>query len=170
MVASPASRTARRNLAALSATHVLGSTGLGLVLTVATITAGDRSGSDMVAPLGQTIVFATSPHDDAARFVAGLFVLGLGWPTAMVVGSTVVATSTPPGARIAEQGLTDLSIMVAGALGQHRRRHRRRIGRIRGARAGRDRADRGRRRMARDGDRQIQRGVGGVGYRASDHR
>ena len=51
---------ARRNVAALAVAQVLGSTGIGLVLTISTITASELSGSDLVAALAQTSIILGS--------------------------------------------------------------------------------------------------------------
>jgi MFS family permease len=59
-------------------------------------------------------VAGTAGHD-AARLAAGLMVLGLGWSATMVAGSTLLSESVPVEVRPAAQGLSDLTMGLAGA-------------------------------------------------------
>lgn len=97
-------RVAGRNLAALSAAQILGSTGLGLVLTIATITASELSGSDMIAALAQTstivgsALFTIPVARVAERFgrrasLAGAYVVST---IGMVIGGIAVVASSWP--------------------------------------------------------------------------
>jgi MFS family permease len=52
---------------------------------------------------------------DAARLAGGLLVLGLGWSATMVGGSTLITDAVPLELRAATQGLSDLTMGVAGA-------------------------------------------------------
>ena len=47
----------------------------------------------------------------------GLVLLGLGWSAGLVAGSTLVSTAVPVPDRPAVQGLADVSMNVAGAVG-----------------------------------------------------
>jgi MFS family permease len=58
---------------------------------------------------------AGSAGHDSARLAAGLTLLGLGWSATMVAGSTLVSESVPPELRPSAQGLSDLTMGVAGA-------------------------------------------------------
>jgi len=50
-----------------------------------------------------------------ARLAAGLMVLGLGWSATMVAGSTLLTESVPSELRASAQGLSDLTMGLAGA-------------------------------------------------------
>jgi MFS family permease len=52
---------------------------------------------------------------DQSRLAAGLLLLGLGWSATMVAGSTLVSESVPLELRASAQGLSDLTMGVAGA-------------------------------------------------------
>jgi MFS family permease len=52
---------------------------------------------------------------DAPRIGAGLMLLGLGWSAAMVAGSTLLTESVPVELRASAQGLSDLTMGLAGA-------------------------------------------------------
>jgi MFS family permease len=56
----------------------------------------------------------TAGHD-TARLSAGLALLGLGWSATMVAGSTLLSESVPAAVRPAAQGLSDLTMGLAGA-------------------------------------------------------
>jgi MFS family permease len=49
--------------------------------------------------------------------MAALFVLGLGWSAGLVAGSALLTDSVPAAARAAAQGLSDLVMSSAAALG-----------------------------------------------------
>ena len=57
---------------------------------------------------------ATAGHDQT-RLALGLFVLGLGWSCTMVAGSTLLSESVPVELRASAQGLSDLTMGLAGA-------------------------------------------------------
>lgn len=61
-------------------------------------------------------VAGTAGHD-TVRVSIGLTLLGLGWSGTMVAGSTLLSESVPEGVRPAVQGLADLTMGLAGALG-----------------------------------------------------
>jgi MFS family permease len=63
------------------------------------------------------IVAGTAPADDVARLGIGLFLLGLGWSCTLIAGSTMVTDEVAPAERPAVQGLSDLTMNAAGALG-----------------------------------------------------
>ncbi|HEU5041416.1 MAG TPA: MFS transporter, partial [Gemmatimonadales bacterium] len=52
---------------------------------------------------------------DSARLAAGLMLLGLGWSATMVAGSTLLSESVPAELRASAQGLSDLTMGLAGA-------------------------------------------------------
>jgi MFS family permease len=66
--------------------------------------------------LAACAVAGTAGHS-TVRLTAGLALLGLGWSGTMVGGSTLVTDATPVPRRPAVQGLTDLCMGLAGALG-----------------------------------------------------
>lgn len=55
--------------------------------------------------------------DDIPLLGAGLFLLGLGWSCTLIAGSTVLVDDVTPDERPSVQGLSDLVMNVAGALG-----------------------------------------------------
>ena len=57
---------------------------------------------------------ATAGHDQT-RLAIGLIVLGLGWSCTMVAGSTLLSESVPLELRASAQGLSDLTMGLAGA-------------------------------------------------------
>lgn len=57
---------------------------------------------------------ATAGHDQV-RLAIGLTVLGLGWSCTMVAGSTLLSESVPVALRASAQGLSDLTMGLAGA-------------------------------------------------------
>jgi MFS family permease len=80
----------------------------------------DRMGRRPVI-LGGTVLLlascalaATAGHD-SRRLAAALLVLGLGWSATMVAGSTLLSESVPPELRTSAQGLSDLTMGLAGA-------------------------------------------------------
>jgi MFS family permease len=56
----------------------------------------------------------TAGHE-TARLAAGLMTLGLGWSATMVAGSTLLSESIPVELRASAQGLSDLTMGLAGA-------------------------------------------------------
>lgn len=81
----------------------------------------DRLGPRRVILGGVVLLLAacalagTAGHD-TTRLAAGLALLGLGWSGTMVAGSTLLSGSVPVPDRPAAQGLSDLSMGLAGAL------------------------------------------------------
>jgi MFS family permease len=59
-------------------------------------------------------VAGTAGHDPA-RLAAGLTLLGLGWSATMVAGSTLLTESVPDALRASAQGLSDVTMGLAGA-------------------------------------------------------
>jgi len=59
-------------------------------------------------------VAGTAGHD-SVRLSVGLFLLGLGWSATMVAGSTLLSESVPAAVRPSAQGLSDLTMGLAGA-------------------------------------------------------
>jgi MFS family permease len=57
---------------------------------------------------------ATAGHHQT-RLAAGLMLLGLGWSCTMVAGSTLLSESVPIELRASAQGLSDLTMGLAGA-------------------------------------------------------
>jgi MFS family permease len=60
-------------------------------------------------------VLAGSAGHNSARLALGLFVLGLGWSATMIAGSTLLSESVSPELRTSAQGLSDLTMGLAGA-------------------------------------------------------
>jgi MFS family permease len=80
----------------------------------------DRIGRRPVVGLGILLlllacaVAGTADHQ-ATRLAAGLMLLGLGWSATMVAGSTLLSEGVPAELRPAAQGLSDLTMGLAGA-------------------------------------------------------
>ncbi|MEU6076482.1 MFS transporter [Micromonospora sp. NPDC047074] len=80
----------------------------------------DRAGRRVVILGGVGLLLAacavagTAGHH-TARLSVGLFLLGLGWSGTMVAGSTLLSESVPVGVRPSVQGLSDLTMGLAGA-------------------------------------------------------
>ncbi|MDG4767075.1 MFS transporter [Solwaraspora sp. WMMD406] len=64
--------------------------------------------------LAACAVAGTAGHD-TVRLVVGLVLLGLGWSGTMVAGSTLLSESVPVDVRPSVQGLSDLTMGLAGA-------------------------------------------------------
>jgi MFS family permease len=83
----------------------------------------DRLGRTAVIVAGCGILLAAcalsglAPADNVPVLGAGLFLLGLGWSCTLIAGSTLLTDDVGPVDRPAVQGLSDLSMNVAGALG-----------------------------------------------------
>lgn len=63
------------------------------------------------------IVSGFAPADAVPVLGVGLFLLGLGWSCTLIAGSTIVTDETEPAERPAVQGLSDLTMNAAGAVG-----------------------------------------------------
>jgi MFS family permease len=63
------------------------------------------------------VISGLAPADNAVILGIGLFLLGLGWSFTLIAGSTLVTDSVEANERAAVQGLSDLSMNAAGALG-----------------------------------------------------
>jgi len=63
------------------------------------------------------VVAGLAPAADAPLLAVGLFLLGLGWSCTLIAGSTLVTDETDPQERPSVQGLSDLVMNAAGALG-----------------------------------------------------
>lgn len=83
----------------------------------------DRFGRVQVIVIGACIllvacaVCALAPADAVAVLGAGLFLLGLGWSCTLIAGSTLLTDDSDPADRPSIQGVSDLAMNVAGALG-----------------------------------------------------
>jgi MFS family permease len=83
----------------------------------------DRFGRIQVIFAGVAILLAAcvisglSAADDVVTLGIGLFLLGLGWSCTLIAGSTLVTDEVEPRERPSVQGLSDLTMNVAGALG-----------------------------------------------------
>jgi MFS family permease len=83
----------------------------------------DRFGRIQVIVAGIMILLVSmvfsglSAADDVWTLGIGLFLLGLGWSCTLIAGSTLVTDEVDPRERPAVQGLSDLTMNVAGALG-----------------------------------------------------
>jgi MFS family permease len=81
----------------------------------------DRLGRRPVIFAGIALMLAAcalagSAGHHPARLATGLMVLGLGWSATMVAGSTTLSESIPVELRASAQGLSDLTMGLAGAL------------------------------------------------------
>ena len=80
----------------------------------------DRIGRRPVVGIGILLlllacgVAGTAGHDPA-QLAAGLTLVGLGWSAAMVAGSTLLSEGVPAELRASAQGLSDLTMGLAGA-------------------------------------------------------
>ena len=63
------------------------------------------------------VLAGTAPGDSVVQLGIGLFLLGLGWSCTLIAGSTMVTDEVQPVERPAVQGLSDLTMNAAGALG-----------------------------------------------------
>ncbi len=83
----------------------------------------DRFGRIPIVILGIAILAAAcavagfAPADSVPMLGLGLFLLGLGWSCTLISGSTIVTDEVEPAERPAVQGLSDLTMNAAGALG-----------------------------------------------------
>ena len=83
----------------------------------------DRFGRIPVASAGIVVLAAScvvsglAPAGSVTVLGVGLFLLGLGWSCTLIAGSTIVTDETAAAERPAVQGLSDLTMNVAGALG-----------------------------------------------------
>lgn len=67
--------------------------------------------------LASCVVSGLSPADNIPILGIGLFLLGLGWSCTLIAGSTLVTDSVEPAERPSVQGLSDLTMNTAGAIG-----------------------------------------------------
>ncbi|MEI2785842.1 MAG: MFS transporter [Candidatus Nanopelagicales bacterium] len=99
--------------------HVLGMFALSPVVGWAV----DRFGRVEVIVVGVMILGAScvisgaAPGDNTPMLGTGLFLLGLGWSCTLIAGSTLLTDDAEAADRPAVQGLSDLCMNVAGALG-----------------------------------------------------
>ena len=99
--------------------HIAGMYALAPVVGWAT----DRFGRIQVIFAGVAILLVScvisglAPADNAVMLGIGLFLLGLGWSCTLVAGSTMIVDVIPVTERPPVQGLSDLTMNVAGALG-----------------------------------------------------
>ena len=63
------------------------------------------------------IIAGTAPADSTVQLGIGLFLLGLGWSCTLIAGSAIVTEATDAAERPSVQGLSDLSMNAAGAVG-----------------------------------------------------
>jgi MFS family permease len=63
------------------------------------------------------VISGLAPADNIVILGIGLFLLGLGWSCTLIAGSTLVTDSVEPAERPSVQGLSDLTMNAAGALG-----------------------------------------------------
>ena len=110
------------------AVHTLGVVGTVLSVHIAGMYAfsplvgwlADRLGRRAVIFAGFAILLVACAVTGSAghasmRLAAGLMLLGLGWSATMVAGSTLVSESVPLELRASAQGLSDLTMGIAGA-------------------------------------------------------
>ncbi|MFY0406227.1 MFS transporter [Solicola sp. PLA-1-18] len=82
----------------------------------------DRWGATRTAVLGQVVLLvavavAGTAGASEVRITVGLVLLGLGWSASLISGSAMVASSVDGPERTAVQGLSDVAMNLAGALG-----------------------------------------------------
>lgn len=83
----------------------------------------DRFGGFRIAVVGlivltvACVVSGLAAADSVVVLGIGLFLLGLGWSCTLIAGSTILTDATDAVERPAVQGLSDLAMNVAGALG-----------------------------------------------------
>lgn len=63
------------------------------------------------------VISGLAPADSVVTLGIGLFLLGLGWSCTLIAGSSIVTAQTDATERPAVQGLSDLTMNVAGAAG-----------------------------------------------------
>lgn len=63
------------------------------------------------------VICGLAPAENILILGIGLFLLGLGWSCTLIAGSTLVTDSVEPAERPSVQGLSDLTMNAAGALG-----------------------------------------------------
>lgn len=71
----------------------------------------------VVILLAACVISGISAADDVVTLGIGLFLLGLGWSCTLIAGSTLVTDEVEPRERPSVQGLSDLTMNVAGAVG-----------------------------------------------------
>ena len=82
----------------------------------------DAWGHDRTILLGQSILLVATAVAGTAggsqvQITVGLFLLGLGWSASVIAGAAALTTSIAPENRPVVQGLSDLVMNLAGALG-----------------------------------------------------
>ncbi|MDP1876140.1 MAG: MFS transporter [Actinomycetota bacterium] len=83
----------------------------------------DRYGRIPIVVVGIVILVVAcvmaglAPGDDIVRLGLGLFLLGLGWSCTLIAGSTMLTDEVEPAERPSVQGLSDLTMNAAGAVG-----------------------------------------------------
>ncbi|WP_049561890.1 MFS transporter [Nonomuraea sp. SBT364] len=70
-----------------------------------------------LALLAAGVLAAGAPGDSLVPFVVALALLGLGWNLGLVTGTAIIAEAAPAATRARTQGLVDVSIAIAGAVG-----------------------------------------------------
>jgi len=99
--------------------HVAGMYALSPVVGMAV----DRFGRIQVVIAGigfltaSCVISGLAPANSVPILGVGLFLLGLGWSCTLIAGSTLVTDSVEPRERPSVQGLSDLTMNAAGALG-----------------------------------------------------
>jgi MFS family permease len=98
--------------------HIAGMYALAPVVGVLT----DKVGRRPVVLGGITLLLAAcavagTAGYDTVRLAIGLTLIGLGWSSTMVAGSTLLTDSVPVDSRPGAQGLSDLVMGLAGAIG-----------------------------------------------------
>jgi MFS family permease len=70
-----------------------------------------------LALLAAGIVAAGAPDDSVASFAVALALLGLGWNFGLIAGTAIITDAVALATRAKTQGLVDVSIAIAGAIG-----------------------------------------------------
>ena len=71
----------------------------------------------VVILLAACLIAGVAPGDNVAMLGVGLFLLGLGWSCTLIAGSTLLVDDVSPVDRPSVQGLSDLVMNGAGAVG-----------------------------------------------------
>ncbi|MFC5993199.1 MFS transporter [Pseudonocardia hispaniensis] len=83
----------------------------------------DRLGRRPVLTVGAAllamsgVLSALAGHSDHALLTIALILLGLGWSAGLIAGSALLTESLPAGVRPGAQGLSDVTMNIAGAVG-----------------------------------------------------
>ncbi|MGH4006989.1 MAG: MFS transporter [Pseudonocardiaceae bacterium] len=120
-----AGRAQQRTVIVLVGTQAAAGVGVaaGIALSPLFGVLADRIGRHRVLALGAALLViaggltATAGRADAGQLTVGLVALGLGWSAGLVGGSALLVEAVPLADRPGLQGLSDVTMNIAGALG-----------------------------------------------------